>query len=56
MNDIADHYRAARANIAAAAAARPKVDNQGKPTTSATFTYDNKGRLIKAEPVEDTNA
>jgi hypothetical protein len=56
MTDIADNYRAARANIAAAAAARPKVDNQGKPLTKSTFTYDDRGRLIKAEPVADTNA
>lgn len=48
--DIADHKRTIRANIAAAAAARPKVDSQGKPLTTSTFTYDNKGRLIKAEP------
>jgi hypothetical protein len=50
--DIADRNRRIRANIAAASAARPKVDSQGKPLTKSTFTYDDMGRLITAEPTE----
>ncbi|BCW70343.1 hypothetical protein [Arthrobacter sp. NicSoilB8] len=46
--DIADRNRRIRANLAAAAAARPKVDNQGKPLTKSTFLYDDMGRLITA--------
>ena len=37
--------------IAAAQAARPPVDNQGRPTgKAATFTYDEHGLLVSATP------
>lgn len=49
MEDIADRNRSIRHNLLAAQAARPKVDNQGKPLTTTVYTYDDKGRLIKAE-------
>ncbi|MDR7081446.1 hypothetical protein J2X01_000723 [Arthrobacter ginsengisoli] len=49
MTDIAELRRITRANLLAAEAARPKVDSQGKPLTTSVFTYDDMGRLIKAE-------
>ncbi|WP_181038957.1 hypothetical protein [Arthrobacter sp. Y81] len=35
---------------------RPTVDAQGRRITSYTYTYDDLGNFIKAEPIEDTNA
>lgn len=32
---------------------RPKVDAQGKPTQRYVYTYDELGRLIKAEPIDE---
>jgi hypothetical protein len=37
--------------IAAAQAARPRVDSQGRPTTEPTkYTYDDRGLLVTAVP------
>jgi hypothetical protein len=40
--------------IANAQAVRAAVDSQGRPISKpSTFTYDDHGRLIKAEPAGD---
>jgi hypothetical protein len=55
-NDMTDISRPAtiEQRIANAQAVRAAVDSQGRPTGKpSTYTYDDHGRLIKAEPAAD---
>lgn len=49
-DEIRNHTRESQQRLALARAGRVPVDSQGQPTgPPSTFTYDDKGRLIKVD-------
>jgi hypothetical protein len=54
MSEQDNTPRAIELRIAAAQAARPSVDSQGRPKGKpTTYTYDATGKLVTAEPADN---